>query len=157
MADLEDAKKGVVNMALPGDPDRGEEPVDIPFILHVLSDLAGDKELADLKDRRFHHLYTREDVDRLIAAIQPELEITVQGPNGPRTIRLKFRSLADFEPYALAMADEQTRFLLEARRRLNRELDDMPGNKSLQKKWLEAMHSRQAMRSLLLEMMGGVQ
>src|ERR1700684_1588212 len=91
MADLEQATQGAVNMSLPPDRDSGNEPIDIPFILFVLSNLAGDKELPDLKDRRAYELYTREDVDRLIAAIQPEVTIAVPGPSGPRTVHLTFR------------------------------------------------------------------
>jgi len=83
------------------------ENVTLPFVAGVLADLSGqpDPPLPQLKNRQFFEVH-REDLDAAVTACAPRLAFTVENrlePAGsPIDVILHFRSMADFEPAAVA-------------------------------------------------------
>lgn len=99
-----------------------QELKELPFVMGVLSDLAGDNgsSLPPLEDRKALEV-DQDNFDARMRALQPTLKMTV--PNkltgqGNLAVDMKFESMEDFSPAAVARAVEPLRKLLEARTQL---------------------------------------
>lgn len=97
------------------------ERIELPFVVGVLADLSGNppKERARLlKDRKFIQV-DRENFDAVMLRLAPELNLVVENRLGEGErqlpIALRFRSLADFEPWPVARQIEPLRRLIDAR------------------------------------------
>lgn len=104
----------------PGD-DRGDER-EIPFVIGVMGDFAGQGERPAPFARREFLKVSAASLDRAIARIAPALTLAAPNtlvPDGPEIhCRLTFRGLADFGPHAVAAQVSETARLAAARQAL---------------------------------------
>ena len=96
---------------------------ELPFVVGVLGDFSGKptEPLPSLKDRKFVQI-DRDNFDEVMGRMRPALsfkvENTLQGNGSEMLIELKFRSMDDFEPGAIAEQVPAIKSLLEVRNRL---------------------------------------
>ncbi|CAB3787366.1 hypothetical protein LMG28688_02453 [Paraburkholderia caffeinitolerans] len=110
-----------------------EQKVQLPFVMGVLADLAGNRgeALPDLAERRFMEIDVDNFDDRM-KSIAPALAFQVPNTltgDGTMSVELAFRSIDDFAPAALARNVEPLRRLLEARTQLANLLSYMDGKR----------------------------
>ena len=110
-----------------------EQKVQLPFVMGVLADLAGNRSeaLPDLAERRFMEIDVDNFDDRM-KSIAPALAFQVPNTltgDGTMSVELAFRSIDDFAPAALARKVEPLRRLLEARTQLANLLSYMDGKR----------------------------
>ncbi|HKT95155.1 MAG TPA: type VI secretion system contractile sheath small subunit [Paraburkholderia sp.] len=110
-----------------------EQKVQLPFVMGVLADLAGNRSeaLPDLAERRFMEIDVDNFDDRM-KSIAPALAFQVPNTltgDGTMSVELAFRSIDDFAPAALARNVEPLRRLLEARTQLANLLSYMDGKR----------------------------
>ncbi|WP_213307150.1 type VI secretion system contractile sheath small subunit [Paraburkholderia sacchari] len=110
-----------------------EQKVQLPFVMGVLADLAGNRSeaLPDLAERRFMEIDVDNFDDRM-KSIAPALAFQVPNTltgDGTMSVELGFRSIDDFAPAALARNVEPLRRLLEARTQLANLLSYMDGKR----------------------------
>src|SRR5216684_7943061 len=83
------------------------EKREIPFVVGVLADLSGQPEqpLPPLKDRKFVNI-DKDNFDRVLGQINPRLAFKVDNKLSEDDTRLgvelRFKSMSDFEPGAVA-------------------------------------------------------
>ena len=100
------------------------EKREIPFVVGVMSDLSGqpEKPLPPLKNRKFVNI-AKDNFDEVLAKINPRLTFKVENrlseDDSRLGVELRFKSMADFEPAAVANQIPPLRKLLEARNALN--------------------------------------
>lgn len=104
------------------------EKKELPFIVGILADLAGDPAATaiPLKDRPFVEI-DRDNFDTVLQAISPQISIKVpnhlNGEDGKKlggevTFPLKFEKIDDFRPEALILQVKELKDLLEKRNKL---------------------------------------
>jgi type VI secretion system protein ImpB len=97
---------------------------ELPFVVGVLGDFSGNPEqpLKPLKDRKFVQI-DRDNFDDVMAKVAPELNFKVQntiaGDGSEMAVKLKFNSMADFDPAKVADQVEPLKKLIETRAKLN--------------------------------------
>jgi type VI secretion system protein ImpB len=96
---------------------------ELPFVVGVLGDFSGNPtaKLKPLKDRKFIQI-DRDNFDEVMQRMTPGLNLrvdnTLAGDGSEMAVQLKFDSLDDFAPAAVAQQVEPLRKLLETRDRL---------------------------------------
>jgi type VI secretion system protein ImpB len=100
-----------------------QKKIQLPFVVGVLADLAGNPadRPTKLEDRKFLE-FDHDNFDSRLRAMKPRVATNV--PNkltgeGSLGIELVFKSMDDFSPVAIARNVEPLRKLLEARKRLS--------------------------------------
>jgi len=97
---------------------------ELPFVMGVLGDYSGNNpqaKLPDLDKRKFVQI-DRDNFDDVMAKMAPGLNFmvpnTLTPEGGDLKVDLKFESMKDFDPAAVANQIEPLRKLLETRTRL---------------------------------------
>ncbi|MEY3572664.1 MAG: type VI secretion system contractile sheath small subunit [Burkholderiaceae bacterium] len=111
------------------------EKRELPFVVGVLADLAGQPEtpMPKLKDRRFVEI-DRDNFNEIMEKIGPRLDLSVPDRlkgDGNLKVELKFRQSADFHPEAIVGQVPRLAKLLEARTQLRDLLAKLDGNDDL--------------------------
>lgn len=108
-----------------------EKKVQLPFVMGVMSDLAGKSEVPQpaVADRKFLEIDVDNFDDRM-KSMQPRAAFTV--PNtltgeGNLAVDITFESMDDFSPAAIAAKVEPLKELLEARTQLSNLMTYMDG------------------------------
>ena len=106
------------------DPYDSEKMVELPFVLGVMSDLSGNAsevEKPDMEERDFVDV-TAATLDDYMKSIAPGLSFNVENKlgdgEGRMGVSLKFESIDDFNPAAVARQVPALKKLLEARQHL---------------------------------------
>ena len=106
------------------DPYDSEKIVELPFVLGVMSDLSGNAsevEKPDMEERDFVDV-TSATLDDYIKSVAPGVSFNVENKlgdgEGRMGVSLKFESLDDFNPAAVARQVPALKKLLEARQHL---------------------------------------
>ncbi|HET8654034.1 MAG TPA: type VI secretion system contractile sheath small subunit [Longimicrobiaceae bacterium] len=102
------------------------ERKELPFVMGVLGDFTGQpaEPLARLKDRKFVEV-NPDNFDDVLASMKPHLAFTVENQlsddpeAGKLAVDLKFASLDDFSPEAIARQVGPLRELLDLRTQLS--------------------------------------
>lgn len=95
---------------------------ELPFIVGVLADLAGDTESKKLKERKFTDI-DNETLDDVLGSMEPSLSFTVpnkiddSSANIP--VELKFERMGDFHPMSVIRQVDKLRETYEKRKALN--------------------------------------
>jgi type VI secretion system protein ImpB len=120
-----------------------EKKVQLPFVMGVMSDLAGKSEVEqpNVADRKFLEIDVDNFDDRM-KAMKPRVAFSV--PNtltgeGNLSVDVSFESMDDFSPGAIAAKVEPLRKLMEARNELSNlmtYMDGKPGAEDLLAKTL---------------------
>ncbi|HKE23016.1 MAG TPA: type VI secretion system contractile sheath small subunit [Bryobacteraceae bacterium] len=122
------------------------EKREIPFVVGVLADLAGqpEKPLPPLKDRKFIEI-DRDNFDAVMARMAPRVAFRVDNrltnDDTQLGVDLRFASIADFEPQSIARQVEPLRRLLELRRKLSNLRSSLYGNDRLEQLLQEVAHN----------------
>ncbi|MBP0484997.1 type VI secretion system contractile sheath small subunit [Sagittula salina] len=106
------------------DPYDSEKMVELPFVMGMMSDLSGNNpgvEKEDVTERTFTGV-TKDTLDDYMASIEPGMSFMVDNtldPDGGKMgVDLKFHSMDDLEPAAIARQVPAMKKLLEAREQL---------------------------------------
>jgi len=98
------------------------EVKELPFVVGIMADLAGDSTLKKFKERKFTQI-ERENFDEVMENIAPTLSFTVpnkiddKGENLP--VELSFNKLSDFGPMAIVGQVDKIRETFARRSALN--------------------------------------
>jgi type VI secretion system protein ImpB len=98
------------------------EVKELPFVVGIMADLAGDTTQKKFKERKFTQI-ERENFDEVMENIGPTLSFTVpnkiddKGQSVP--IDLKFSALSDFGPMAIVNQVDKIRETFDRRSALN--------------------------------------
>lgn len=120
---LERVRKPRVHIKYEVETDGAQVERELPFVVGVMGDFSGNpsQPLQPLKDRKFIQI-DRDNFDDVMARIAPELNIRVQntlaGDDSEIPMQLKFKSMADFEPGAIARQVPALKKLLDTRNQL---------------------------------------
>ncbi len=135
------------------------EKREIPFVVGVLADLSGqpEKPLPPMKERKFVEI-DRDNFNQVLAKTAPRLAFKVDNRLSNDDTRLgmelRFRSLDDFEPAAVANQVPPLRKLLELRSSLHNLRSSLVGNDRLESILQEVLSNTEALKRIGAE--GGV-
>ena len=106
------------------DPYDSEKMVELPFVLGVMSDLSGtasEVDKPDMEERDFVDV-TASTLDDYMKSVAPGVSFNVENKlgegDGRMGVSLKFESMDDFNPAAVARQIPALKKLLEARQHL---------------------------------------
>ena len=99
-----------------------QEVKELPFVLGMMGDYAGDTKQKPLKDRKFLEI-DRDNFNDIMKRINPTLKFRVQDTlsgkeNSEMAVQLKFENIKDFEPGAVVNQVPALKELLEVRNKL---------------------------------------
>lgn len=138
------------------------EKREIPFVVGVMADLSGQPEqpLPSLKDgmkegsRRFVEI-DKDNFDNVLKKVNPRLAFKVDNKLSEDDTRLgvelKFKSMADFEPTAVAKQIPALRDLLEARAALHNLRSTLMGNDKLEKLLQDVLTNHESLKRIAAE------
>ena len=137
------------------------ETKELPFVMGVLGDFTGqpEKPMAALKDRKFVEI-NPDNFDTVLKGMNPHLAYSVANklsddPNaGQVKVDLKFESLDDFSPDAVAKQVGPLKELLDLRTRLSDLRGSLQGNDKLDEMLFEAVTNTQQREKLRTELNG---
>jgi len=129
-----------------------EKKVQLPFVMGVMSDLAGKSQVEQpgVADRKFLEIDVDNFDDRL-KAMKPRAEFNV--PNtltgeGNLSVGLNFESMDDFSPAAIAEQIEPLKNLMDARKELSNLVTYMDGKPGAEELISKAMNDPELLKSL---------
>lgn len=142
--------------------ERGDaiEVKELPFVVGVVGDLAGQSEveMPKLRDRKFVNI-DRDNFDDVMKAIEPraayQVENKLSEEGGKFAVNLKFRSLDDFDPDQVVNQIEPLRRLIEARSKLADLRNKLAGNDKLEDLLSEVLSNTQQLQALAKQSGGG--
>jgi type VI secretion system protein ImpB len=132
------------------------EKRDIPFVVGVLADLSGQPEqpLPPLKDRKFVEI-DKDNFDRVLGQINPRLAFKVDNrlseDDSRLGVELRFQSMADFEPAAIAKQVPALRKLLDLRSALHNLRTSLIGNDKLESILQEVLNNQDTLQRIEAE------
>jgi len=132
------------------------EKREIPFIVGVMADLSGmpEKPLPPLKDRKFVEI-DKDNFDRVLGQVNPRIAFKVDNKLSEDDTRLgvelKFKSMADFDPAAVAKQVPALRRLLELRSALHNLRTSMIGNDKLETLLQDVLANQESLQRIAAE------
>lgn len=137
------------------DVEKGDavEQKELPFVVGVLGDFAGQSDAAQtkLRDRKFVGVDS-ENFDEVMGAIAPRASFRtcnrLSDEAGEIGVDLTFRRFEDFRPESVVQQVEPLRKLLEARTRLVELRNKLAGNEKLEDLLAEVLQSTEKLHSL---------
>ncbi len=135
------------------------EMKELPFVMGVLGDFTGHpaEPLARLKDRKFVEV-NPDNFESVLKSMKPHLSFKVQntlaegGEASKIGVDLRFESLDDFSPDAIAQQVEPLRKLLELRQQLADLRGSLQGNDKLEEVLQETLRSEDKLKQLQAEL-----
>lgn len=129
-----------------------EKKVQLPFVMGVMSDLAGKSEVAQpgIADRKFLEIDI-DNFDSRLKAMKPRASFSV--PNvltgeGNMSVDLSFESMDEFTPGAIAAKVEPLKKLMDARNELSNLMTYMDGRPGAEELISDAMSNPELLKSL---------
>jgi type VI secretion system protein ImpB len=132
------------------------EKREIPFTVGVLADLSGqpDQPLPAVKDRKFVEI-DKDNFDGVLGRINPRLAFKVDNrlseDDSRLGVELKFKSMEDFQPAAVAKQVPALRRLLELRNSLHNLRGSLIGNDKLETLLQEVLANDESMKRIAAE------
>jgi type VI secretion system protein ImpB len=118
---LSRVRKPHVHISYKVETGDAQEVKELPFVLGVMGDYAGDTKLKPLSQREFVEI-DRDNINEVMKRISPTLnfrvENTLAGDGSEMAVALKFQSMKDFEPGQLVNQIPALQKLLEVRNKL---------------------------------------
>lgn len=131
-----------------------QKKVNLPFIVGVMSDLAGKSESDEAKkvlaDRKFLEVDV-DNFDRRMAALKPKVQFQVDNTltgEGSMPISIEFESMEDFSPAKVAAKVDSLKKLMEARNQLSGLLTYMDGKTGAEELLAKVLHDPDLMKSI---------
>ena len=134
---LDRVRKPRVHITYEVETEGAVEVKELPFIVGVMGDYAGDstKPMRPLRDRKFTTI-DRDNFNDVMASLSPGLNLRVEntlaGDNTEFAVNLEFNSIEDFEPARVAQQIEPLRKLLETRNQLRDLLSKVDRSENLE-------------------------
>ena len=130
-----------------------EKKVHLPFVMGVMSDLAGNPEepLPAVADRKFME-FDIDNFDDRMKAMKPRAAFRVDNTltgEGQLNVDLTFDSMDDFSPAAVARKVDSLNQLLEARTQLNNLVTYMDGKTGAEELIAKAINDPALLQSLV--------
>ena len=130
-----------------------EKKVQLPFVMGVMSDLAGKPEepLPAVADRKFME-FDVDNFDDRMKAMKPRAAFRVENTltgEGEMNVDLTFDSMDDFSPAAVARKVDSLNQLLEARTQLANLVTYMDGKSGAEELIASAINDPALMQSLV--------
>lgn len=129
-----------------------EKKVQLPFVMGVMSDLAGKSEVEQpgIADRKFLEIDV-DNFDSRMKAMKPRAAFSV--PNtltgeGNLSVDITFESMDDFSPAAIAQKIEPLKKLFDARNELSNLMTYMDGKPGAEELIADAMNNPELLKSL---------
>lgn len=129
------------------------EQKEIPFVVGVMGDFAGNSEVPapKLKDRKFINV-DLDNFDDVMKGVEPRsvfrVKNTLSEKGGEFAVDLKFKSIEDFRPEAVVQQVEPLRKLLEARSKLSDLRNKISGNDTLEDVLSEVLSNTERLQQL---------
>ena len=129
------------------------EKKELPFVVGVIADLAGQSTLEQpkLKERKFVNV-DRDSIDDVMKGLQPRASFQVENKldqrGGTFAVDLKFDSMEAFSPEAVVDQIEPLKKLLEARSKLADLRNKMAGNDKLEDLLVDVLGSTEKLQQL---------
>lgn len=129
-----------------------EKKVQLPFVMGVMSDLAGKSEVPQpgIADRKFLEIDV-DNFDSRMKAMKPRAAFSVKNTlsgEGNLPVDLTFESMDDFSPAAIARKVEPLAKLLEARNELSNLMTYMDGKPGAEELMAKAISNPELLKSL---------
>ena len=134
---LDRVRKPRVHITYEVETEGAVEIKELPFIVGVMGDYAGDssKPMRPLRDRKFTTI-DRDNFNDVMASMSPGLNLRVEntlaGDGTEFAVNLEFNSIEDFEPARVAQQIEPLRKLLETRNQLRDLLSKVDRSENLE-------------------------
>jgi type VI secretion system protein ImpB len=130
-----------------------EKKVNLPFVMGVMSDLAGNPEepLPAVADRKFME-FDVDNFDDRMKAMKPRAAFRVDNTltgEGQLNVDLTFESMDDFSPAAVARKVDSLNKLLEARNQLSNLVTYMDGKTGAEELIANAINDPALLQSLV--------
>jgi len=130
-----------------------EKKVHLPFVMGVMSDLAGKPEepLPAIADRKFME-FDVDNFDDRMKAMKPRAAFRVDNAltgEGQMNVDLTFENMDDFSPAAVARKVDSLNKLLEARTQLNNLVTYMDGKTGAEELIAKAINDPALLQSLV--------
>jgi len=130
-----------------------EKKVNLPFVMGVMADLAGnpEKELPGVADRKFLE-FDVDNFDDRMRAMKPRTTFRVDNTltgEGQMSVDLTFESMDDFSPAAVARKVDSLNQLLEARTQLKNLVTYMDGKSGAEELIAKAIKDPALLQSLV--------
>ncbi|AML50721.1 MULTISPECIES: type VI secretion system contractile sheath small subunit [Falsihalocynthiibacter] len=129
-----------------------EKKVQLPFVMGVMSDLAGKSEVPQpgIADRKFLEIDV-DNFDSRMKAMKPRAAFSV--PNtltgeGNMSVDLSFESMDEFSPGAIAAKVAPLKALMDARNELSNLMTYMDGKPGAEELIADAMNNPELLKSL---------
>jgi|SRR5580700_1790484 type VI secretion system protein ImpB len=132
------------------------EKREIPFVVGVLADLSGqpEKPLPALAQRKFTEI-DKDNFDKVLGKINPRLAFKVDNRLSEDDTRLgvelRFKSMEDFAPAAVAKQVPALRRLLELRTSLHNLRNSLIGNDKLEELLKEVLENHESLQRIAAE------
>lgn len=130
------------------------EMKELPFIVGIMSDLAGkpEEKLPLLKERKFVEI-DRDNFNEVLESIGPRVAFQVDNKltdeeDSKLSVELKFNHMDDFSPDSLIHQVEPLKKLFDARTRLNDLIAKLDGNDDLESLLQEVASSTDQLKEL---------
>lgn len=98
------------------------ETKELPFVVGVLADLAGDTEQKKFKERKFTQI-DRDNFDEVLESVAPSLSFVVpnqlDSASENLAVELNFNKMSDFGPLSVVQQVDKIRETYERRNALN--------------------------------------
>ena len=137
--------------------DGGMKKVELPFVMGVMGDFAGDprKPLEDLEDRKFINI-DRDNFNDVMKRIKPrtvfKVENTMAGDKSEFLVDLEFEHISELEPGAIVKKVKPLNDLLETRNKLRDLLTTSDRTKTLEKALGDALQNPEQLAALAAEL-----
>jgi type VI secretion system protein ImpB len=133
------------------------QKVELPFVVGVMADMSGQpaEALRPIKERKFANI-DRDNFNEVLAKSAPRVTMKVQNKltdeDTKLAVELKFKSMDDFQPAAIAEQIGPLKELLEMRLRLTQLLSKMEGNDKLDQLLADVLSNTDKAKELAQQM-----
>jgi type VI secretion system protein ImpB len=156
---LERVRPPRVNITYEVETGGALEVKELPFVLGVLADFAGQptEELPKLKDRKFTEV-TLDNFDDVLASMQPHVAFSVDNKlsddpkAGKIQVDMTFESLDDFSPDRVAQKVDPLKQLLELRGQLADLRGKVQSNEKLEEILMATLSDEEKRKKLAAEL-----
>jgi type VI secretion system protein ImpB len=137
--------------------DGAKQLVELPFVVGVMGDFAGDSEQKPLREREFTEI-NRDNFQQTLSSISPSLNLRVDDrltddKGKELSVNLKFQNMDDFTPAGVARQVPELNEMLKVRERLN-ELKASVDRSSELEQALDGILKDPALRKALTDELG---
>jgi type VI secretion system protein ImpB len=154
---LERVRRPRVQISYDVETNGAMEKKELPFVVGVLADLSGQpaSPLRSLKERKATNI-DRDNFNDVLAKSTPRVAMKVQNKltseDTKLAVELKFKSMDDFDPAAIAAQVPALKKLLEMRLELTQLMSKMEGNDKLDQLLADVLSNSDKAKELAAQM-----